>query len=220
MTAKTLQMSDRLHAYLLANSLRETPVQRQLRRLTQRLPRATMQIAPEQGMFLQLLVRLLRARRILEVGTFTGYSALAMALALPRSGRILTCDLSPEWTAIARRYWKEAGVSQKIAVRLAPALATLDALLARGEAGGYDLAFIDADKTNYANYYERCLALVRRGGVIAIDNTLWYGRVIDPRRRDADTRAVRAFNRKLHRDRRIELSLVPIGDGLTLALKR
>jgi predicted O-methyltransferase YrrM len=215
MTAKTLQLSDALHAYLLRSSLRETPVQKSLRVRTQRMPRATMQIAPEQGQLLQLLVRLLGARRIVEIGTFTGYSALAMALAMRPDGRIVCCDLSLEWTSIARRYWQKARVEKKIRLRIGPALATLKRLK-----GPFDLAFIDADKTNYANYYERCLKLVRKGGVIAIDNTLWYGRVIDRRDQSADTRAVRAFNRKLHRDRRIELALVPIGDGLTLALKR
>ncbi len=215
MTAKTLQLSDALHRYLLGVSSRESSTQKALRLHTQRLPRATMQIAPEQGQFLQLLVRLLGARRILEIGTFTGYSALAMALALPRGGRILCCDVSKEWTDIAKKYWARASVSGKIQLRLAPALETL-----RAAKGPFDLAFIDADKANYARYYERCLKLVRRGGVIAIDNTLWYGRVIDPRDRSEDTRAVRAFNRKLHRDRRVELAMVPIGDGLTLALKR
>jgi predicted O-methyltransferase YrrM len=220
MSSKTLQLSDRLHTYLLANSLRELPLQRRLRAATQRLPRAGMQISPEQGMFLQLLVKLTRAKRIVEIGTFTGYSALAMALALPPGGRIVCCDVSEAWTAIARRYWEKAGVEKKIALRIAPALETLDALLARGHAGRYDFAFIDADKSNYANYYERCLRLVRRGGLIAVDNTLWGGSVADLRVRDADTRAIRAFNRKLHRDRRIDLALLPIGDGLTLALKR
>lgn len=217
--AKTLQLSDALHAYLVANALRETPVQRSLRVLTSRMPRATMQIAPEQGQFLQLLVKLTGARRCLEIGTFTGYSSLAMALALPPGGKIVCCDMSEEWTSIARKYWALSKVSGKIQLKLGPALATLDALLA-GSKGKFDLAFIDADKENYRNYYERCLKLVRRGGLIAIDNTLWYGRVIDRRDRTADTRAIRAFNRKLHFDRRVELSLVPIGDGLTLALKR
>jgi predicted O-methyltransferase YrrM len=215
MTAKTLQLSVALHRYLLGVSLRESRVQKSLRLVTQRLPRATMQIAPEQGQFLQLLVRMLNARRILEIGTFTGYSALSMALALPRNGRIVCCDLSEEWTAIAREYWRKARVQKKIQLRLGLALATLEKL-----EGPFDLAFIDADKMNYAAYYERCLRLVRRGGVIAIDNTLWYGRVIDRRDRSADTRAVRAFNRKLHRDQRVELAMVPIGDGLTLALRR
>jgi O-methyltransferase len=217
--AKTLQLSDALHAYLVANSLRELPLQRALRARTARMPRATMQVAPEQGQFLQLLVKLTGARRCLEIGTFTGYSALAMALALPRGGRIVTCDLSEEWTSIARTYWARASVCGKIQLRLGPALSTLDALLP-GNKGRFDLAFIDADKANYRNYFERCLKLVRRGGLIAIDNTLWYGRVVDRGDRSVDTRAIRAFNRRLHRDPRVELSLVPIGDGLTLALKR
>ena len=219
MTARTLQLSPRLHDYLLANSLRETPAQRRIRAVTARLPDANMQTAPEQGQFLQLLVRLLGAKRCIEIGTFTGYSALSVALALPPGGRIVCCDRSEEWTSIARRYWEKAGIARKIDLRLGPALETLDALLGAGGAGRFDFAFIDADKTNYRNYYERCLKLVRRGGLIAVDNTLWYGRVTDARVRDADTRAIRAFNRGLHRDRRIDLALVPIGDGLTLALK-
>ena len=215
MTAKTLQMSEALHAYLLANSLRETPVQRALRAATSRMPRSTMQIAPEQGQFLQLLLKLTGALRCVEIGTFTGYSALAMALALPPGGRIVCCDLSEEWTSVARKYWARASVSKKIQLRLGPALETLRKLK-----GPFDFAFIDADKANYQNYFERCLKLVRRGGLIAIDNTLWYGRVIDRRDRSADTRAIRAFNRRLRRDRRVDIALVPIGDGLTLALKR
>jgi caffeoyl-CoA O-methyltransferase len=220
MTRKTLALTDALAAYLVAHGVRETAGQRALRRATQRLPDAGMQTAPEQGALLQVLVGLLAAKRCIEVGTFTGYSALCVALALPRSGRIVCCDVSEEWTSIARRYWKRAGVAARIDLRIAPALATLDALLERGEAGRYDFAFIDADKKNYASYYERCLRLLRRGGLVAIDNTLWYGRVIDRRQDDEDTRAIRAFNRKLHRDRRIGLAMIPIGDGLTLALKR
>jgi predicted O-methyltransferase YrrM len=179
-----------------------------------------MQIAPEQGALMQVLVRLLGAKRYLEIGTFTGYSALCVALAMPASGRLTCCDVSEEWTSMARRYWRQAGVAAKIRLRLAPALETLDGLLRKGNAGRYDLAFIDADKENYASYFERCMKLVRRGGLIAIDNTLWSGRVVDRRRQDVDTRSIRAFNRQLHRDRRIDLALVPIGDGLTLAYKR
>jgi predicted O-methyltransferase YrrM len=220
MVARTLFMPRRMHAYVLANAVRETRLQRELRALTQRMPRADMQIAAEQAPLLQLLVRVLGARRCIEIGTFTGYSALAVALALPASGRIVCCDTNAEWTAIARRYWKKAGVEKKIDLRLGPALATLDALLARGGAGKYDFAFIDADKSNYALYYERCMKLVRRGGMIAADNTLWYGRVADPRDREPDTPFIRAFNRKLLRDRRVDMALVPIGDGLTLARKR
>ncbi len=215
MTAKTLQLSDALHAYLVGNSLRELPVQRALRVATLRIPGAGMQITPEQGQFMQLLVRLLGAGRCIEIGTFTGYSSLAMALALPASGKIVCCDISEEWTSVAQSFWKKAGVRHKIDLRIGPALATLRTLK-----GSFDFAFIDADKTNYQNYYERCLKIVRRGGLIAVDNTLWYGRVIDRRDRTADTRAIRAFNRKLRGDRRVDISMVPIGDGLTLARKR
>ncbi len=169
---------------------------------------------------MQLLVRAIGARRCLEIGTFTGYSALAVALALPPGGRVVCCNLSEEWTSIARKFWALASVSGKIQLHLGPALSTLDSLLKKNGKGSFYFAFIDADKTNYDNYYERCLKLVRRGGLIAIDNTLWYGKVIDCGDRTADTRAIRAFNRKLRRDRRVEISLVPIGDGLTLALKR
>lgn len=220
MSRTTLALTDALAAYLVAHSTRETAEQRALRRVTRRLPAAGMQTAPEQGALLQVLVRLARARRCVEVGTFTGYSALCVALALPRDGRIVCCDVSEEWTSIARRYWKKARVAQKIELRIAPALQTLDAMLKSGQAGRFDFAFIDADKKTYAKYFERCLRLLRRGGLVAIDNTLWGGSVIDRRRNDDDTRAIRSFNRNLHRDRRIELAMVPIGDGLTLALKR
>jgi predicted O-methyltransferase YrrM len=219
-TARTLPLNDRLQRYLVAHAARETALQRELRRVTLRLPQASMQIGAEQGALLQLLVRLVRARRCLEIGTFTGYSALAVALALPRNGRIVCCDVSEEWTAIARRYWKRAGVAGKIELHLAPGLETLDGLLAGGKAGTFDFAFIDADKANYLRYYERCLKLVRRGGLIGADNTLWGGSVADARDQSVDTRAIRAFNRKLLGDRRIDMTLVPVGDGLTLALKR
>jgi len=220
MTARTLPLDDRLQRYIVAHGAREIAVQRDLRRITQRMPRSSMQIGAEQGALMQLLVRLIGARRCLEIGTFTGYSALAVALALPKGGRILCCDLSEEWTAIARRYWKKAGVAGKFELRLAPALETLDALLREGKAGKFDFAFIDADKANYSNYYERCLKLLRRGGLIAVDNTLWGGSVVDARNHSVDTRAIRAFNRKLRRDRRVDIALVPVGDGLSLALKR
>ena len=219
MTARTLPLDARLQRYVVAHGARETAVQRELRSVTQRLPQAGMQIGAEQGALMQMLVRVMDARRCLEVGTFTGYSALAVALALPPSGRLLCCDVSEEWTAIARRYWKRAGVAGKIELRLAPALRTLDALLEEGRAGRFDFAFIDADKANYQNYYERCLRLVRRGGLIAVDNTLWGGSVADPRKKSVDTLAIRAFNRQLVRDRRVEIALVPVGDGLTLARK-
>jgi len=219
-TARTLPLDGRLQRYLVAHGAREIAAQRDLRRLTQRMPRASMQIGAEQGALLQVLVRVMGARRCVEIGTFTGYSALAVALALPKSGRIVCCDVSEEWTAIARRYWKRAGVAGKMDLRIAPALETLDALLAQGKGGKFDFAFIDADKANYANYYERCLKLVRRGGLIAADNTLWGGSVVDARNKTVDTRAIRVFNRKLIRDRRVHMTLVPIGDGLSLAIKR
>jgi predicted O-methyltransferase YrrM len=206
-------------AYVVAMGVRETAVQRRLRAATRRIPSGSMQIGPEQAALMQLLVRAVGARRCIEIGTFTGYSALAVALALPPRGRIVCCDLSEEWTAVARKYWALASVSGKIQLKLGPALSTLDSLLPTGK-GKFDFAFIDADKTNYADYYERCLKLVRRGGLIAIDNTLWHARVIDRRDLSADTRAIRTFNRKLRSDRRVDVSLVPIGDGLTLALKR
>jgi predicted O-methyltransferase YrrM len=178
-----------------------------------------MQISPEQGRFMALLVRLMGARRTLEVGVFTGYSALSVALALPPEGRIVACDISEEWSAMARRHWEKAGVAHKIDLRIAPALETLDTLIAEG-AAPFDFAFIDADKSNYLGYYERALALVRPGGLIAVDNTLWSGAVADPGNDDRDTRAIRAFNDALHADPRVETAMLPIGDGLSLALKR
>ncbi len=179
-----------------------------------------MQIAPEQGQFMALLIELLGATKTLEIGVFTGYSSLRVALALPPNGKIVACDVSEEYTAIARRYWQTAGVADKIDLRLAPALETLDQLLASGQAETFDFAFIDADKQNYEGYYERSLQLVRRGGLIAIDNVLWSGQVANPQDQDNSTLAIRAFNDKLHHDERVSLSLVPIADGLTLAFKR
>ena len=220
MSNRTIDLTDALYDYLLSVSLRETDLQRRLREETAALPMARMQISPEQGQFMALLARLLGARRVLEVGVFTGYSSLAVALALPADGRIVACDVSEEWTAVARRYWAEAGVAGRIDLRLAPAVDTLDALIAGGGAGTFDLAFIDADKTAYLDYYERALELLRPGGLLMTDNTLWSGRVADPEVGDADTVALRHYNEHLHRDARIDLSLVPIGDGLTLARKR
>ncbi len=210
-------MTAALSDYLREVSLRDHPLLARLRTETAALPRARMQITPEQGQFMQLLLRLLGARRTIEIGVFTGYSALCTALALPADGQVIACDVSEEWTAIGRRYWLEAGVTDKVDLRLGPAVETLDALLASGQAGQFDFAFIDADKDNYDAYYERCLQLVRPGGIIAIDNVLWHGDVIDPSKQDPDTVAIRALNRKLHRDHRIELSMLPIGDGLTVA---
>jgi predicted O-methyltransferase YrrM len=220
MSNRTIDLTDSLYDYLLSVSLRETDLQRRLREETAALPMARMQISPEQGQFMAMLVRLTGARRVLEVGVFTGYSSLAVALALPKDGRIVACDVSEEWTAVARRYWAEAGVADRIELRLAPAVDTLDALLEGGAAGTFDLAFIDADKTSYLDYYERALRLLRPGGLVMTDNTLWSGRVADPEVGDADTVALRHYNEHLHRDTRVDLSLVPIGDGLTLARKR
>jgi predicted O-methyltransferase YrrM len=179
-----------------------------------------MQITPEQGQFMALLVQLMGAKKTLDIGVFTGYSSLVVALALPPDGKVVACDLSEEYTAIARRYWQQAGVADKVELHIAPALDTLDRLIAAGEAGTFDFAFIDADKNNYANYYERSLQLLRPGGLIAIDNVLQSGRVAAPQEQDKITNSMRAFNQKLHQDPRITMSLVPIADGLTLALKR
>ena len=219
MSTRTLQLDDRIHDYLLRFGVREPQLLARLREETAALGELSrMQISPEQGQLMALLVRAIGARRVLEIGTFTGYSALRMALALPEDGSVVACDVSEEWTDIARRYWREAGVAAKIDLRLAPALDTLEAL--RAEASpSFDLAFIDADKGNYRAYYERCLELVRTGGLIAIDNVLWHGDVADPEKRDEDVTAIRELNAALRDDDRIELSLVPIGDGLTLALK-
>lgn len=216
----THSLNDAVYDYLLEVSLREPPVLARLREETAGLPRAIMQISPEQGQFMALLAELLGARRVLEVGTFTGYSALVVALALPTDGRVITCDVNEETAAIARRYWAEAGVADKIELRLGPAVDTLDALLADGGAGTFDLAFVDADKTNYDAYYERGLALLRPGGLMLVDNVLWGGAVADPQHEDEDTDAIRALNAKIHGDERVSLSLLPVSDGLTLARKR
>jgi predicted O-methyltransferase YrrM len=220
MSKKTLGLDNQLYDYLLSVSLREPDILRQLREETARHPMAMMQISPEQGQFMALLVQLLGATKTLEVGVFTGYSSLCVALALPPNGKIVACDVSEEFTSIARRYWEAAGVADKIDLRLAPALSTLDELLATGQAETFDFAFIDADKANYEGYYERSLQLIRSGGLIAIDNVLWSGRVADPEVQDHRTNEIRALNEKLHQDERVTLSLVPIADGLTLALKR
>lgn len=220
MANRTMGLSDDLKEYVLAVGTREPDVLARLREETASLPQHRMQVAPEQGALLAMLVELTGARRCLEVGTFTGYSSLAVALALPEEGRLVCCDVSEEWTAIARRYWDEAGVGHKVDLRIAPATETLDALLADGEEAAYDLAFIDADKTGYDDYYERLLRLVRPGGLIAIDNVLWGGRVADETVDDPDTAALRALNRKLATDERVSLCLLPIADGVTLARVR
>ena len=219
MSRRTIDLDDTLYQYLLDHSLREHPEQAALREATRRHPRGDMQISPEQGQFMTLLVKLIGARRTIEIGTFTGYSALTVALALPADGKILACDISDEYTSVGKPYWQRAGVMEKIEMVIAPAMKTLDARLAAGEAGRYDFAFIDADKEGYDGYYERCLQLVRQGGLIAFDNTLWSGDVARPAE-DDDTRALQALNDKLHRDERIDMAMLPIGDGLTLARKR
>ena len=212
-------MSERIEDYVLAHAP-ESEAARRLRAETAKLPQAGMQIGADQAAFLALLVRSTGAKRCLEIGTFTGYSALAIAAALPADGRLVCCDISEEWTAIARRHWSSAGVSGRIDLRIGPALDTLKNLLARGEAGRYDFAFIDADKTGYDGYYEACLKLLRPGGLIALDNMLWSGRVCDPDHHDADTDAIRALNAKIRADGRVDAALLTIGDGVMLARKR
>ncbi|KAF0865335.1 class I SAM-dependent methyltransferase [Pseudomonas sp. LD120] len=220
MTARTLNLDDALYQYLLDVSLRETPLLRRLREQTQALPNARWQVAPEQGQFLALLIKLLGARRVLEVGTFTGYSALCMAEALPENGSLICCDIPGDYTATACHYWQAAGVSQRIDLRLGPALETLAQLERSGALGCFDLIFIDADKANYPAYLEAALRLLRVGGLAVFDNTLWSGRVLEVDAESEDTRAIQALNRALKDDSRIDLSLLPLGDGLTLCRKR
>jgi predicted O-methyltransferase YrrM len=220
MSRRTLPLTDRLHDYLLSASLREHPAQARLRAATAELPEGGMQSAPEQAQLIGLLVELTGARSVLEIGCFTGYGSLAMALALPPDGRLLTLDVNPEWVELGRRAWREAGVDDRIEVRFGPALESLDRLIAAGAAASFDVAFIDADKKSYDAYYERSLVLVRAGGLIMIDNVLWGGAVADPANRDRQTQAVRALNAKLKADPRVSTALVPIGDGLMLARKR
>jgi predicted O-methyltransferase YrrM len=220
MARQTLGMSDPLYDYLLSVSLHEPDVLRRCREETAEMAMSTKQISPDEGQLLALLTRLSGARRTIEVGVFTGYSAMCVALAMPEDGRIIGCDIDEDWTAVARRYWQEAGVAHKIDLRLAPAAETLDELVEAGLANQFDMAFIDADKSNYALYYEQCMALVRPGGLILVDNVLWYGRVIDETFQDADTAAIRAINKMIHADERVEICMVPIGDGLTIAYKR
>ena len=221
MSSHTIDLTDALHEYLVRQGLRESEAARGLRAETLAATRwHVMQISPEQGAFMALLARLLGARRAVEVGTFTGYSALVVAEALPADGRLVACDVSEEWTAIGRPFWERAGVAHKIDLRLRPAVETLDALLADGQSGAFDFAFIDADKANYDAYYERCLRLLRPGGVVGIDNVLWGGRVADAAVTDQDTAAIRALNAKVRDDARVHATMVPIGDGFTLALKK
>ena len=219
MPSRTLNLDENLYQYVLDHTVREHPVLAELRNATAGMKHGGMQIGPDQGSLMQLLVKMLRAKRAIEVGVFTGYSSLAVALALPADGRIIACDVSEEWTSMARRYWEKAGVAGKIDLRLAPALETLDALVAAGGAGQYDFAFIDADKGAYRGYYERCLVLARAGGLIAIDNTLWSGAVLKQDDQSKDTVAIRELNDFIANDRRVASSLLSVGDGLTLALK-
>lgn len=220
MANKTIGISDELAAYVVKVGTREPDVLARLREETAAIPQHGMQIAPEEGAFLAMLVELTGARRYIEIGTFTGYSSTAVALALPADGQLVCCDVSEEWTSMARRYWAEAGVAAKIDLRIAPAVETLDQLIADGEEATYDFAFVDADKTGYDGYYERLLRLLRPGGLIAFDNTLWGGAVLDEDTEDEDTRALQALNLKLADDERITLCLLPVADGVTLARRR
>jgi len=220
MSRGMIQVTDRLADYIRATTLREPPLLARLRAETMRMPRGGMQISPEQGQLMALLVELTGATRYLEIGTFTGYSSLALALAMPAEGRLTCCDMSAEWTAIARRYWEEGGVAAKVDLQLGPGIATLDRLIAAGAAGSYDIAFIDANKEDYDGYYERALTLLRPRGLVLIDNVLWRGDVADPANQTRETETIRALNAKIRDDGRVTMSLIAMGDGLLLALKR
>lgn len=220
MSKKIIQVSEELYDYILSVSLREPDILRRLREETAPCPHSFMQISPDQGQFMSLLIRLIAATRTIDLGVYTGYSFLCVALTLPPDGKVIACDVNEEWTSMAKRYWAEAGVSHKVDLRLAAAMGTLDSLLAEGLAGSFDFVFIDADKENYDGYYERSLELLRPGGLIAVDNVLWSGRVLDTRGYDRDTVAIKAFNSKLLADDRVFLSMIPIADSLTLALKQ
>ena len=220
MSLQTINMTPVLYNYLLKNSVREHPVLAMLRAETAKLPQAQMQISPEQGQFMSFLVKLMGAKKTLELGTFTGYSALTVALALPKEGKVIACDISDQFVELAHQHWERAYVSNKVELKIAPASDSLAALIQAGESNSFDFIFIDADKMNYAHYYEQSLILLRPGGIIAVDNVLWGGAVADPHDTTNSTQALQAFNEKLYYDERIELSMVPIGDGLTLALKK
>ena len=220
MSGKSIGLSDELHEYMLSVSHRESAVMKQLREETAEHPKAEMQIAPEQAQFFQFLLRLIGARRTIEIGVFTGYSALAAADVLPPNGEIVACDVSEQYTEVARRYWRRAGVADKIDLRIAPAAETLDALLDEGQAGTFDFSFIDADKESYDTYYERSLRLLRPGGVIALDNVFRDGRVLDSAVDDESVRAIQDLNEKLRTDERVGLTMLPLADGVTLAMKR
>ena len=219
MSNQTLSITDPLYQYILDVSLREPPVLQELRERTRTVTLSQMQIAPEQGQFMGLLVKLLSARNIIEIGTYTGYSALSMAMHLPEDGKLVACDVSEEWTDIAREFWDRAGVANRIELQLRPALDTLEQLLAQQRHASFDMAFIDADKPNYENYFEKCLLLLRPGGLMLIDNVLWSGDVADDSKQDEETNSIRKLNQKLTHDARVDISLVPIGDGLTLCRK-
>ncbi len=217
MSKQTLGLENYIYEYLLSVSIREAEVLTKLREETALHPRNIMQISPEQGQFMALLVQLMGAKKTLEIGVYTGYSSLVVALALPPEGKMVACDVSEEYTSIARRYWQQAGVADKINLRIAPAIETLDRLIAEGETDSFDFAFIDADKSSYDDYYERALKLLRPGGLIAIDNVLWSGQVANPQVQNNRTKKIRALNKKIHQDERVTISMIPIGDGLTLA---
>ena len=220
MSSSTLQLNEKVYDYLLGHSLRESAACQQLREETKSMKMGMMQVSPEQGQFMSLLVELIGARKAVEVGTFTGYSALCVAQALPADGTLVCCDVSEEWTAVGKKYWEQAGVSDRISLRIGPAVDTLKAMCDAGEENTFDFGFIDADKTNYQSYYEHVLALLRTGGLLLIDNVLWGGSVANPDKTDEDTEAIRALNTFVHHDDRVSLSMLPVGDGLTLALKR
>jgi caffeoyl-CoA O-methyltransferase len=220
MTIKALNLDEKLYRYLLSVSFRETDLLQKLRVETRALPEFNMQITPEQGQFLGLLAKIVGAKKVLEVGVFTGYSSLSILMALPAEGRLVACDLSEEWTAMAERYWTLAGVRHQVDLRLGLALDTLNQLITDGESATFDMAFIDADKSHYRDYYEAALRLVRPGGLIVIDNLLWSGKVADPKVSDPDTLAIRDLNDRLHRDERIDYSLIPMADGIGIARVR
>lgn len=221
MSTKILSLTENLHNYLLSVGVRDREILQELRAENNQHPMAVMQIAPEQGQFMGLLVQLLGVKKALEVGVFTGYSSLIVAMAMPADGQLIACDISDEYTAMARKYWEKAGVAHKVDLRIAPALDTLEQLITEGHSNSFDFAFIDADKSNYDNYYERALQLVRPGGLIAVDNVLWSGRVAEPtEQQDNRTKRIHALNEKIHGDERVSMSLVPIADGLMLAMKR
>ena len=209
-----------LYDYLMSASSRESALKKELREATAKLPDARIQITPEQGQFMALLAKLIEAKRALEIGVYTGYSAWCVAEALDEGGNLIACDVSVEWTSIAREFWEKAGVAEKIDLRIAPALETLASLEADGQGGAFDFAFIDADKENHDSYFEACLRLLRSGGLIVVDNALWGGQVMDPSFQDADTIAIRNLNEKIRDDERVDTSLLPVGDGVCLARKR